>query len=159
MSATLSRTRARGQGQSSSLIVASKNDPRVDLVESKGARAGNAPRRLQSTRNPFAIQLRPMKSATIPPVRVSAKFRAELDKALENGETLAALVEKAVSSEVLRRKSQAEFVRRGLAAIARTQQAGNGIPADAVIAKLEARLAAARRTHARNATRQAARQE
>jgi hypothetical protein len=100
-----------------------------------------------------------MKSATIPPVRVSAKFRAELDKALENGETLAALVEKAVSSEVLRRKSQAEFVRRGLAAIARTQQAGNGIPADAVIAKLEARLAAARRTHARNATRQAARQE
>ncbi|MBL8319739.1 MAG: hypothetical protein JNJ42_15095 [Burkholderiaceae bacterium] len=100
-----------------------------------------------------------MKPATIPPVRVSAKFRAELDKALEKGETLAALVEKAVSTEVLRRKSQAEFVRRGLAAIARTQQAGNGIPADAVIAKLEARLTAARRTLARKATRQATRQE
>lgn len=100
-----------------------------------------------------------MKPATIPPVRVSAKFRAELDKALEKGETLAALVEKAVSTEMLRRKSQAEFVRRGLAAIARTQQAGNGIPADAVIAKLETRLTAARRTLARKATRQATRQE
>jgi predicted transcriptional regulator len=100
-----------------------------------------------------------MKTATIPPVRVSAKFRAELEKSLERGETLAALVEKAVSSEVRRRKSQAEFVRRGLAAIARTQHAGNGIPADAVIAKLEARLAAARQTLARKKTRQAAQPE
>ncbi len=87
-----------------------------------------------------------MKTATIPPVRVSAKFRAELDKSLEKGETLAALVETAVSNEVVRRKSEAEFVKRGLAAIARTQKDGTGIPADAVIAKLEARLAAARKT-------------
>lgn len=90
-----------------------------------------------------------MKTATIPPVRVSAKFRAELDKSLEEGETLAALVEKAVSNEVVRRKSEAEFMKRGLAAIARTQKDGTGIPAEAVIAKLEARLAAARRTLAR----------
>ncbi len=94
-----------------------------------------------------------MKTATIPPVRVSAKFRAELDKSLEKGETLAALIEKAVSSELLRRKSQTEFVRRGLAAVARTQAAGDGIPADAVITKLEARLAAARQTLARKTTR------
>lgn len=87
-----------------------------------------------------------MKTATIPPVRVSAKFRAELDKSLEKGETLAALVETAVSNEVVRRKSEAEFVKRGLAAIARTQKDGTGIPADAVIAKLQARLAAARKT-------------
>ncbi len=87
-----------------------------------------------------------MKTATIPPVRVSAKFRAELDKALEKGETLAALVEKAVGNEVVRRKTEAEFVRRGLAAITRTRKDGTGIPADAVIAKLEARLAAARKT-------------
>ncbi len=89
-----------------------------------------------------------MKTATIPPVRVSAKFRSELDKSLDKGETLAALVEKAVSNEVVRRKADAEFVRRGLAAIARTQTDGNGIPADAVVAKLEARLAAARKTGA-----------
>jgi hypothetical protein len=100
-----------------------------------------------------------MKTATIPPVRVSAKFRAELDKSLEKGETLASLVEKAVGNEVLRRKLQTEFVRRGLAAIARTQQAGSGIPADAVIAKLEARLLAARQTLARKTIRRAAKQE
>jgi vancomycin resistance protein YoaR len=87
-----------------------------------------------------------MKTATIPPVRVSAEFRAELDASLETGETLTALVEKAVSNEVVRRKSEAEFVRRGLAAIACTRKDGNGVPADAVIAKLEARLAAARKT-------------
>ena len=90
---------------------------------------------------------------------MSAKFRAELDKSLEQGETLAALVEKAVSSEVLRRRTRAEFVRRGLAAIARTQKNGSGIPADAVTAKLEARLAAARQTLARKTTQRAARQE
>ena len=99
-----------------------------------------------------------MKTATIPPVRVSAKFRAELEKSLEKGETLAALVEKAVSSEVLRRRTQAEFVRRGLVAIERTQKDGGGIPADAVIAKLEARLAAARQTLARKTTQRATKQ-
>ncbi|MCA0241461.1 MAG: hypothetical protein LCI02_11395 [Proteobacteria bacterium] len=93
-----------------------------------------------------------MKTATIPPVRVSAEFRAELDASLEAGETLAALVEKAVSNEMVRRKSEAEFVRRGLAAIARTRRDGSGIPADAVIAKLEARIAAARKTLARKKT-------
>lgn len=86
-----------------------------------------------------------MKSATIPPVRIAPQFREELEQALEEGETLAGLVEKAVRSELGRRKEQAEFVRRGLAAIRRTQVAGDGVPADAVIAKLEARLAAARK--------------
>ncbi|GAB1391462.1 MAG: hypothetical protein AMXMBFR78_15920 [Rubrivivax sp.] len=100
-----------------------------------------------------------MKDATIPPVRVSAEFRAELDKALEEGETVAALVEKAVSSELLRRRAQGEFVRRGLAAIARTQQAGDGIPAEVVLAKLEARLAAASRKPARKSAAPLARKE
>lgn len=85
-----------------------------------------------------------MKTATIPSVRVSPQFRAELEESLEEGETIAALVEKAVSSEVSRRKMQAEFVRRGLHAIAKTQKAGDGIPAETVIAKLEARLVKAR---------------
>jgi len=46
---------------------------------------------------------------------------------------------------LVRRKEQAEFVRRGLAAIQRTQAAGDGVLADAVIARLEAKLAAARK--------------
>ena len=44
---------------------------------------------------------------------------------------------------VAKRKTQAEFVRRGMAAIDATNRSGSGIPADVVLAKLEAKLAAA----------------
>lgn len=85
-----------------------------------------------------------MKSATIPPIRVEPSFRDEIENALESGETMAALVENAVRTELARRRDQSEFVRRGLAAIARSEAAGDWVPADAVIAKLEAKVAAAR---------------
>jgi hypothetical protein len=49
-----------------------------------------------------------------------------------------------VRAKVTLRKSQAAFVQRGLAAIERTQVHGNGVPASAVVATLEVRLAAAR---------------
>jgi hypothetical protein len=39
----------------------------------------------------------------------------------------------------------AEFLRRGIAAIEETKREGSGIPAEAVVAKLEAKLAAASR--------------
>lgn len=39
---------------------------------------------------------------------------------------------------------KSEFVQRGIAAIEKTKRAGGGIPAEVVIAKLEAKLAAAR---------------
>ncbi len=87
-----------------------------------------------------------MKTATIPPVRIEPQLRDEIEQALEQGETMAALVESAVRSEVNRRREQAEFVRRGLASIARSEAAGDWIPADAVLAKLEAKLAAAKRS-------------
>lgn len=45
---------------------------------------------------------------------------------------------------VFKRKSQAEFVRRGMAAIEATQRNASGIPAEVVLAKLEAKLAAAK---------------
>ena len=45
-------------------------------------------------------------------------------------------------------KNQTGFVRRGIAAIAETQRAGGGVPAEIVIAKLEAKLAAARQVKA-----------
>jgi len=89
-----------------------------------------------------------MKTATLPPVRIAPQLREEIEQSLGDGETLAALVEKAVRSEVARRREQAEFVQRGLAAIERTVVAGDGVPAEAVIAKLEARLAAAKRLRA-----------
>ena len=89
-----------------------------------------------------------MKTATLPPIRVAPDFRLELEGVLEQGESLSQFVENAVRTTVARRKTQAEFVRRGIAAIEATQREGSGIPADLVIAKLEAKLAAARQAKA-----------
>jgi predicted transcriptional regulator len=85
-----------------------------------------------------------MKTATIPPIRIEPSFRKEIEQSLDHGETMAALVENAVRIEVSRRREQSEFVRRGLAAIARSEAAGDWIPAETVIAKLEAKVAVAR---------------
>ncbi len=85
-----------------------------------------------------------MKTATIPPVRVEPGFREAMERSLESGETLTALVEKAVRTEVARRQDQSEFVLRGLAAIARSEAAGDWVPAETVLARLEAKVAAAR---------------
>jgi len=87
-----------------------------------------------------------MKTATIPPVRIDPLFRKDMEQSLERGESLASLVETAVRNEVTRRRVQSEFVRRGFAAINRTIAAGDGIPAETVIARLESKLAAARKT-------------
>ena len=85
-----------------------------------------------------------MKTATLPPIRVAPDFRLELEGVLEQGESLSQFVENAVRTTVAKRKNQAEFMRRGIAAIEATQRDSSGIPADQVIAKLEAKLAAAR---------------
>ncbi len=87
-----------------------------------------------------------MKTATLPPIRVAPDFRLELEGVLEQGESLSQFVENAVRTTVAKRKNQAEFIRRGLAAIEATQRDGGGIPAQTVIATLEAKLAAARLT-------------
>ena len=89
-----------------------------------------------------------MKTATLPPIRVAPDFRLELEGVLEQGESLSQFVENAVRTTVAKRKNQAEFIRRGLVAIESTQRDGNGIPAEQVIAKLEAKLEAARQVKA-----------
>jgi hypothetical protein len=85
-----------------------------------------------------------MKTTMLPPIRVAPDFRLELEGVLEPGETLSQFVESAVRTTVAKRRNQAEFTRRGIAAIEATQRDGSGIPADQVIAKLEAKLATAR---------------
>ena len=89
-----------------------------------------------------------MKTATLPPIRVAPDFRLELEGVLEEGESLSQFVESAVRTTVARRKNQAEFIRRGIAAIEATKRDGGGIPAEAVVARLEAKLEAARKAKA-----------
>ncbi len=89
-----------------------------------------------------------MKTATLPPIRVAPDFRIELEGVLEQGESLSQFVESAVRTTVAKRKHQAEFIRRGMAAIEATKRDGSGISAEAVIAKLEAKLTVARQAKA-----------
>ena len=89
-----------------------------------------------------------MKTATLLPIRAAPEFRLELEGVLEQGESLSQFVENAVRTTMAKRKNQAEFIRRGISAIEETQCYGSGIPAAVVIAKLEARLVAAKQTKA-----------
>jgi hypothetical protein len=91
-----------------------------------------------------------MKTATLPPIRVAPDFKRDLEGVLEQGESLSQFVENAVRTTVIRRKTQAEFIERGIAAIEATKKDG-GIPAGEVIARLEAKLAAAKQAKAQRA--------
>jgi len=57
------------------------------------------------------------------------------------------LIRKPVRATVSKRKTKTEFIRGGIAAIKSTQRDGSGVPAERVIAKLEATLAAARQVN------------
>jgi len=86
-----------------------------------------------------------MKMASIPPIPIAPAFREDIEQALNEDESLESLVETAVRREIKRRQPQSEFTRRAVAAINRTVAAGDGLPLAAVIARLEAKLAEARR--------------
>ena len=57
-----------------------------------------------------------MKSATIPPLRVTPDLRSAAENVLREGETLSNFVEESVRSQIERRRMQQEFIGRGLAA-------------------------------------------
>ncbi len=56
-----------------------------------------------------------MKTATLPSVCVEPELREAAESVLEKGETLAGLIETSVREAVHRRRSQAEFIARGIA--------------------------------------------
>ncbi len=87
---------------------------------------------------------RGMKTATIPPVRIDPEFREAMEQSLHAGESLASLVETAVRAEVQRRHMQSEFIRRGVASIEGAVARGDGLGADALLSRLEAKLQAAK---------------
>ena len=86
-----------------------------------------------------------MKTAAIPSVRVEPALRAEVEALLGDGETVSEFVEASVRASVLRRRHQAEFVARGLHALAGARRTGQFVDADVAVAGLQRRLDAARR--------------
>lgn len=65
-----------------------------------------------------------MKTATIPPLRVTPDLRSAAENVLREGETLSNFVEESVRSQIERRRMQQEFLARGLAA--RDEARGTG---------------------------------
>jgi hypothetical protein len=86
------------------------------------------------------------KSRTIPPLRVSEQLRYDAESVLAPGETLSAFVMDAVSSTIDFRKSQKEFLARGIASAERSRTEGGYISADKMVARLRKRLANAQRS-------------
>ena len=56
-----------------------------------------------------------MKTATFPPLRVDSELRKSAESVLERGESLSSFVEQSIRSSVRSRRTQAEFIARGLA--------------------------------------------
>ena len=90
------------------------------------------------------MNIRPIKSASLPSVRVDPQLRRELESLLQEGETLSEFVEDSVRQALARRSQQAEFIRRGVASLAAAQQGESLIDADAVLEKLQQRLVSAK---------------
>ncbi len=85
-----------------------------------------------------------MKTASLPSLRVDPELRAAAESVLKEGETLSAFVETSVKQQVHYRKTQAEFIARGLASREEAKRTGEYYDADEVHAELRAMLEAKR---------------
>ena len=81
-----------------------------------------------------------MKTATLPPLRVDPELRQAAEAVLRENESLSGLMEKSLRDEVMRRKHQAEFIARGLAARDDAKRTGVYYSAEEVHAELRAML-------------------
>lgn len=86
-----------------------------------------------------------MKIAQLPPVRVEASVRQEIEAALREGESLSSFVETAALEAARRRKAQQEFLARGRASLTAARRTGEFYAADKVLDDMQARLAAWKR--------------
>lgn len=84
-----------------------------------------------------------MKTAQLPPVRVTAAVRDQIESVLLEGETLSHFVEQATIEAARRRKAQQEFVARGRASLARARETGEYHAAGDVFDAMQSRLDAA----------------
>lgn len=82
-----------------------------------------------------------MKTATLPSLRVEPKLRQAAEAVLRDGESLSSFMEQSVRDEVNRRRTQAEFIARGLAARADAKRTGVHFTVEESLAELDAILA------------------
>ena len=86
-----------------------------------------------------------MKTSTLPSIRVEPALRATVESLLGARETLSEFVENSVRQAVMRRRSQAEFLTRGITSLEIARRTGEYVESDAVLEKLTAKLAMAKK--------------
>ncbi len=84
-----------------------------------------------------------MKTATMPALRVQPELRQAAEEMLLPGETLSGFVEESLRRNVERRQAQQAFFARGLASRDAARKSGKYVSAEAVLAKLAARIESA----------------
>lgn len=87
----------------------------------------------------------PMKTTSIPSLRVSPELRKQAEDVLEQGETLSGFVLDALTRSIEYRKFRQAFIARGLLSAARAKKTGKYIAADKVIEKLARKLVKSKR--------------
>jgi Arc/MetJ-type ribon-helix-helix transcriptional regulator len=81
-----------------------------------------------------------MKTAQLPPVRVEASVREEIEAALRDGESLSEFVETSAVDAARRRKAQEAFLARGRASLAEAKRTGEFYAADKALEDMRGRL-------------------
>lgn len=87
-----------------------------------------------------------MKSATIPPLRVTPELRDDAESVLRAGESPSSFVEESLRKQIHHRKAQQQFIARGLAAREAAEASGKYASKDEVMDSLGSMLDAAKNT-------------
>jgi predicted transcriptional regulator len=85
-----------------------------------------------------------MKTATFPSLRVDPELRDAAEAVLQEGESLSSFLEQSIRESIERRQAQREFIARGLRSRDEARRTGKYVKSDAVIGRLEKRLARAK---------------
>lgn len=86
-----------------------------------------------------------MKTATMPALRVEPELRQAAEEILRPGETLSAFVEDSLRRNVAFRRTQQEFIARGLASRDDAKRSGVYFSAEEVLAELDDIIAGAKK--------------
>ena len=86
-----------------------------------------------------------MKTATMPALRVQPELRQAAEEILRPGETLSAFVEDSLRRNVAFRRTQQEFIARGLASRDEAKKSGVYFSSEEVLAELDTIIANAKK--------------
>ncbi|OIO69550.1 MAG: prevent-host-death protein [Zetaproteobacteria bacterium CG1_02_53_45] len=81
-----------------------------------------------------------MKSATIPPLRVTPDLRQDAESVLKEGETLSSFVEESLRKQIEYRKFKQEFIARGMVARDQAKATGRYVSKEEVMDSLHSIL-------------------